>query len=133
MPDVDDRYSGRDVIIDMGEERIFAQSTTDSVTNEEVDVTDNGSDGNREVLDVAGVRNRDLSLDGVVRDAHSAFLQKFDEAEDLKAELTVTYPLTGLSFSQVYFFQSVEKEAAHDGTIEFSATLISSGPKTVES
>lgn len=141
-----DGYNGRTVKIYIGgigtaaatlatETQAGAQSKTLTRNRSEIDVTNDSSDGWREVLHTPGMRSVDLSISGVMRsDAYKTLLDRFyDEANTDNYSLRIDHgDDSGGSGNIVresgkFFLQSLETGAEHEGMVTFSATFISSG------
>jgi predicted secreted protein len=115
--------SGREIYISKGATRLLGGRTKSlSLNGEPVDITSDDDLGWRTMLAEFGVRSVDAEFEGVLKDAIliNAWL-----AEGLEA-YTVT--ITGIgAFTGDWMLASVSLTGAHDGAIEASASLQSSG------
>lgn len=101
-------------------------SKTATINSESVDITNDDDSGWRTLLDEAGVKSMDLSLEGVVKD------------EELFNEIISGNTLTGYEldletvgvFAANFRFTSVEIVGATADAVRFTASLQSSGAVT---
>lgn len=121
--------SGRDLTISKdGTAIIGARTDGVTVNNSAPDVTNKSSNGFRELLDEPGVRSVDLSISGIWF-ANNA-LQAPAFSGDYHLE-DVTVDLGTETVAGDFMLTSYEVTGEHDGAIEFTASLQSSGAYTV--
>jgi len=98
-----------------------------ALNGEPVDVTDDASDGWRELLAEAGEHQVNVSLSGVTK---SDALKEawFDVADRIKA-VTITYPDGGV-LSGNFFLATFSETGPYSDATTFEAELQSTGPVT---
>jgi len=139
MPNLTTAFRGRDAALRIGdggdpqEYTLVAGVRTNAVTinNEPVNITNFGSDGNREWLPDGGVQSMSIQVDGVVVDS-AAWKRAFQLALNRQfIPVQVEYPN-----GDVFEFDTVSTTFARNGAYNdaetFSTTLESSGTLTVD-
>lgn len=117
--------SGRDLTIEKdGTVIAGARSKTVTFNNSEVDITNDDSNGFRLILDTPGIRSLDISIDGVWDDGHA-----LQEPAEGGSPLLTDISIVGIdgTITGDFFLQDYEVTGEHDGEVEFSATMLSSG------
>jgi len=118
--------SGRSLLIKKDGTAIAGfQTNTVSFTAEGVDITDKLDDGYRTYADFAGTLSFEISGDGVVKSTTLRDIFKTGTAF-LLSDVTIEWD-SGESWECDLWFGGYEETGAHDGAVEFSATLESSG------
>lgn len=109
------------------------RSTSFSLNGEPVEVTDKDSSGWRELLANAGVRTVSVSGSGVFKDTTAeetlrgkAFAQTIDNYQVVDGD-------AGDTFEGGFQVASYERTGEHNGEVQFSVTLESSGEVTFTS
>ena len=102
------------------------------ITAAEIDITSDSSGENREILDGHGIRSHNLTVDGIVQ---NSVLFKALETNALNQKLrwfrVVQTDNAARKYTSKYKITSFQSTGAHDGAIQFTATLTSSGPLTI--
>lgn len=118
--------SGRDLLIKKNGTAIAGfQTNTVSFTAEGVDITDKLDAGYRTFADFAGLISFEISGSGVAKEALLRDIFR-GGAGFLIEDITVEWD-DGEEWECNVFLSAYEEEAAHDGAVQFSATLQSSG------
>ena len=118
--------SGRELLIKKnGTALAGIRTTAVSFTAEGVDITDKLDDGYRTFGDFAGIISFEISGDGV---AKGTVLRDIFKAGTgfLLSDVTIEWD-SSESWECDVFFSAYEETGAHDGEVEFSVTLQSSG------
>ncbi len=125
------KSNGRDLIINKDGSPIAAvTSKTVTVNGEPVDVTNDDSDAWRELLNNAGTRSIDISFEGYTDDdTLRAIALNPAEGSLFLSDVTIDYP-DGGELACDFFFSSLEETGEHDGAVEFSGEMQSSGKPT---
>jgi TP901-1 family phage major tail protein len=103
-----------------------------TITNEEIDVTNHGSNQWKTVLDGAGVRSMSISGSGVHNDGAT-----LDQAEDACKNGTLTnFRIDdsaggGRTYTGSFKVTEFGRSAEHNGAQEFSISLVSAGEITI--
>jgi predicted secreted protein len=115
--------SGREIYVSKGATRLLGGRTKSVTLNgEPVDITSDDDSGWRTMLATFGVQSVDVEVEGVLKDD---VLIAAWFANDLSA-YTVT--ITGVgTFTGNWKLTSVPLTGAHDGSIDYSGSLQSSG------
>jgi predicted secreted protein len=118
--------SGREIYVSKGGTRLLGgRAKTMTLNGEPVDITSDDSAGWREHLAAFGVKSVDVEVEGVLKDG---VLVAAWFADDLAA-YTVT--VTGIgTFTGQFKLTSVPLTGSHDGSINYTGTLQSSGAIT---
>lgn len=102
-----------------------------SLSGEPIDITNDDSDGWRQLLDAAGVNGAELSVSGVcVNDTLRA--DWFSGASSIGQRmqtLELRFPDNG-EVSGTFYLQDYSETGAHDDAVTFEATFVSSGTIT---
>jgi predicted secreted protein len=127
-------YNGRSLRI-RKDGVVIAAVRTKSVTHnrEPVDVTTDDSDSYRTLLSEPAARSLDVQVEGVVTSGNHAQLLNDWNNNTLK-DITIQYPDGSIGEAEHGFFLgSLEFNGEHNGAVQFSAQLQSSGPLTITS
>lgn len=119
--------SGRNLTIDWNSTEIASvRSKSYTINNQVVDVTTDDDDGWRALLDTPGLQSVDVSVSGVTSD------QVFVAAAVTGAGQTTTIqlPTTTGTLAGTFMITSFEESGEHDGAVEFTLELQSSGEVT---
>lgn len=121
---------GQDVQMTVGGATLLGVVTKNiSVSNSEIDVTDDQSSGNRELLAKGGVQSAELTVEGIVKNYE--LLATMDSSTQMVA---VSVDLGDATTSSTYAFDalmtSLEFGFPTSEGATFSATLLSSGALT---
>lgn len=118
--------SGRSLLIKKDNTAIAGlRNTSVSFTNEGVDITDKLDNGYRTYGDFPGVLSFEISADGVSKSTTLRDLVKVG-GSGLLEDITIEWDDSEEWECDVYL-ASYEETGAHDGEVEFSVTLESSG------
>ena len=121
--------SGRALLIKKAATAIAGfQTNTVSFTAEGVDITDKLDNGFRTFADFAGIISFEISGDGVAKDTtlRDIFKSGTGGSGFLLTDVTLEWD-SGETWECDVFLSAYEETGAHDGAVEFSATLQSSG------
>ena len=121
--------SGRSLLIKKATTAIAGfRTNTVSFTAEGVDITDKLDNGFRTFADFAGVISFEISGDGVAKGTtlRDIFKSGTGGSGFLLNDVTIQWE-TGETWECDVFLSAYEETGAHDGSVEFSATLQSSG------
>lgn len=125
-------FNGRQMTFDWDSVTIAGVQTRDVGRNNElVDVTSDDDNGWRTYLANPGVKAVEISLSGVTKD--EVFVAEFYNASVTGETLTINLPSNLASPGNeegTFMVQSFEQSGDHDGDIQFSVTLVSSGAVT---
>jgi TP901-1 family phage major tail protein len=99
-----------------------------TVTNDYVDVTTDDDDGWRTLLSDPGLRSVEVTVGGISSD--QVLLAEMMKANITGEPLTVQLPTTTGTLGGTFLVSSFEQSGEHDGSVEFSATFMSSGVVT---
>lgn len=124
--------SGRSLLIKQGATTLAGfKANTVSFTAEGVDITDKLDNGFRTFADFAGIVSFEISGDGVAKDSvlRDIFKNGAGGSGFLLTDVTIAWDSTE-TWSCDVFFSAYEETGAHDGSVDFSATLQSSGAWT---
>jgi TP901-1 family phage major tail protein len=102
------------------------KSTSFSIGNELVDITDMDSNGWRELLADAGVRSIKISGSGVFKGSANETLM-LNRALDASLHVYELEDEGGDAFSGLFMVSSLEYSGEHNGARQYSVTLESSG------
>jgi len=118
--------SGREIYVSKGATRLLGGRTKSlSLNGEAVDITSDDDSGWRTFLAEFGVQSVDVEVEGVLKD--DVLIEAWFD-NDLAA-YTVT--ITGIgTFTGSWKLSSVPLTGAHDGSIDYSGSLQSSGEIT---
>ena len=120
--------TGRNLVIYRGSEILAACTMSKSITmnGEPVDITADCDDGYRRLLDEAGVRSVDLSVEGVTE--NEDLLETMLSGGSLLIEdVRIVWEETGSELSGAFFFTNYEETGAHNDAIKFTGSFQSSG------
>jgi len=124
-------YNGRSFVIKLDTVKIAAvQSKSVTHTREAIDVTNDDSNGWRDLLPTPAVRAIDLSIEGVATEGNYQLI--LDEWNGtVNSAITIENPDGSIeSAANGFFIGSVESTGAHDGHVTFTAAFQSSGAVT---
>lgn len=131
-------FNGRSLVVDFNSTTLVGvQTKTFTATGEPVDVTTDDDAGWRTLLAEPGVRSIEVTVQGITSDevliaeimtAAGSFTLKNAEVD--LATGTASGITTPGKLSGTFFVSSVGQTGNHDGAVEFSATLMSSGAIT---
>ena len=107
-----------------GEEIAGVKTKTVTVNGEAVDITDDDSNGWREVYEDAGTLGVELSIEGYAKDWR---LQEVAFSVEDRIDAVVLTGDNGAVLSGDFYLQDYEQGMEHDGFTSFSATLLSNG------
>lgn len=127
-------YNGRALQILKGGTVIAAVRTKSVSHNREpVEVTTDDSDGNRVLLPNPAMRSLDVQVDGVATaDNYAQWIADWNG--NVFQDITIRHPDGTVEEAENGFFLgNLENSGEHDGAVEFSAQLMSSGPMTIVS
>jgi len=99
-----------------------------TITNDFVDVTTDDEGGWRTLLAEPGLRAIEATVGGVTK--NQILLTEMMKANITGEPLVVNLPTTTGTLTGTYFCSSFEETGEHDGTVEFTATFMSSGVVT---
>lgn len=117
---------GRKVTISVGGDVVAtARTTSMTVNNESVNITSAGDDGIRRLMDEAGEKSIEITLDGLYTDDS---LYDLAQGSTLLPEVILTYETYTLTGD--FFLSSYNEGQPYNEAITFSATLQSSGAVT---
>lgn len=118
--------SGREIYVSKGATRLLGgRVKTLTLNGEPVDITSDDDSGWRTFLATFGVRSVDAEVQGVLKD--DVLIEAW-VANDLA---TYTVTITGIgAFTGSWKLTNVPLTGSHDGAIEYSGTLMSSGAIT---
>jgi TP901-1 family phage major tail protein len=104
-----------------------------TVAGEAVDITNDDSDGWRQLLDAAQVNSVEISCSGVVvNDAlRRAWFNGADDSGERLAPAEFEYS-DGGKIGGDFYLQEYSETGSHDNEITFEATFVSSGPVTYQ-
>jgi predicted secreted protein len=112
---------------------VIAAVRTKTITHgrEPVDVTSDDSNSNRTLLPVPGMRQLDVSIEGVSTvDNYQDFLTNWNG--DLFQDVTIEHPDGSIEEAEHGFFLgNLEQTGEYNGHVAFTAQLMSSGAMTV--
>lgn len=119
--------AGRKMVIKKGNTVIGGgRSDTMTINNEAIDITSKDDGGWRVMFGEVGVRTVDISFEGVFKDTD---MTQAALASDIVTAYTVDIDGVG-TFSGDFALVSVELGADHDGAMQMSGSLQSSGAIT---
>ncbi|NBW12558.1 MAG: hypothetical protein EBR82_31485 [Caulobacteraceae bacterium] len=110
------------------------QTTTISVKNESIDVTDKDSAGIIEVLSAAKTKQITLKVEGLAADATLRTIAMSATGSPLITDLTFKFAdalTTADILAGNFFMTSYEEGNPHDDAVTFSAEFVSSGTWTL--
>jgi len=117
---------GRKVTVSVdGDVVATARTTSMTINNEAVNVTSAGDDGIRRMMDEAGEKSVEITLDGLYTDA-----SLMDLALGTSLLETVELDYGDYTLSGDFFLSSYNEGQPYNEAITFSATLMSSGAVT---
>lgn len=130
--------AGKDFILEVDkdgagdfEQLAGAQSHGLTQAAEEIDVTNYGSNQNKEILDGAGIQSRALSISGVLKDDDSqTFLQARYDDQALFSARARNANTGGLTWTGNVKVTQLDLTGEHNGSLQFAATLVFSGAVT---
>lgn len=123
-------YSGRDFTISKNSTVLAGlRENSISLDGSPVDVTNKNDSGFRTLGNFSGVRSLDISASGVVDAAVIQDLAFTHNSQLLLTDITVEYA-DGATLSGNFFLASAENTGAHDGAVEYTVSLQSSGAWT---
>ena len=124
-------YNGNTLIIKQDSTKIAAVRTK-TMTQErtEVDVTTDDNDGWQRFLPRPGVQGMNFDVGGVVTSGNEDLFLSIGEDEFLTVEVELPNGDT-MAAADGFFLGTIAATANHDGAVEFTATLRSSGKVTV--
>jgi predicted secreted protein len=118
--------SGREIYVSKGATRLLGGRTkTMTLNGEPVDITSDDSLGWRELLAEFGVQSVDVEVEGVLKDAVLIAAWFAQGLEDYAVTVTGIGTFTG-----DWLLTSVPLTGAHDGSIDYTGSLQSSGAIT---
>lgn len=118
--------SGRELLIKKNSTAIAGLRTTGvSFDGSPVDITDKGDAGYRTLASFAGMQSFEISGDGVSQDAVIRDIFKAGGGY-LLTDVTIQWD-TGEEWSCDVYVSSYEETGAHDGEVQFTLTMQSSG------
>lgn len=121
-------FVGRTVVVEVGGNAIAgARTKSFTIGNEAVDITSDDDNGFRTVLDTAGTKTLDMTIEGVTKDG--ALIALASGSSGLIEGVEITFPGVG-SIAGDFFVASVEVGATYNEATTFSASLQSSGAYT---
>lgn len=125
-------FNGRELTVDWNAVTIAGvRSKTINQSNSLVDVTTDDADGWRTLLAKPGLKQVNISIDGVLSDEimiaefYNASVTGETVVVNLPSSLAVPGNITG-----TFMLESLELPANHDGEVPFTMNLLSSGPVT---
>ena len=122
-------HNGRELTIDWDAVTLVGvRSKTVARNNEMVDVTTDDDNGWRTLLPTPGVKAVDVSVSGITSDA--VLIAEFYNASVTGETLETNPPASFGSETGTFLLSSIETTGEHDGALEFSATLQSTGAVT---
>lgn len=114
---------GRKVTISVGGSVVAtARTTSMTINNEAVNITSAGDDGIRRMMDEAGEKSVEITLDGLYTDAS---LMDLALATSLLEAVVLDYGTYTLGGD--FFLSSYNEGQPYNEAVTFSATLMSSG------
>jgi TP901-1 family phage major tail protein len=123
------KATGRELIIKRSGTKIAAvTSKTVTINNEAIDVTNDDDAGYRTLLEASGMRSVDIAVEGVY-DGDDLIAVAAAASPTLITADTVQFP-SGATITGNFRFNDIETSGEHDGRVEFSANLQSSGTFT---
>ena len=99
-----------------------------TITNDHVDVTTDDDDGWRALLADPGLRSMEVTVGGISSD--QVLVAAMLAASITGETLSVGLPTTTGTLAGTFFISSFEQTGEHDGSVEFSASFMSSGVVT---
>ena len=105
------------------------RSNSFSINNEQVDVTNKDSSGDRELLDGAGITSIEVSGSGIFDGGTEQTLLELKARTDLQANYQIIVPNHG-TYEGAFQAGSMELGGEHNGEVTFSVSLSSSGAIT---
>jgi len=102
------------------------RNLTKTDNNGPVDISNNCSDGFREILSEAGEQSLDVSFDGLIKDSMFRDIQNNPATSKLITDLAIVYP-NGAKIEVDFYMASYEEGAPYNDAITFSVSLQSSG------
>ena len=102
------------------------------MTATEIDITNNSSSENREILDGHGVKSHQITFSGILQNAdlHKALENNFLN-QKLRWFRIIQTDNGNRKYTSKYKITSFSTTGTHDGAITFNATLMSSGALTI--
>lgn len=125
-------FNGRELTFDWDSTTLVGVRTRGVTnTNALVDVTTDDDAGWRTLLATPGLKNVDVTLSGITSDEVmiAEFFNSAPTGETLQVDLPSSLASPG-NVSGTFMLQSLETSGDHDGAVEFSMTLQSSGEVT---
>lgn len=108
------------------------QSVDSDGSASEIDVTNQSSGEYREILDGRGVRSLDINCSGVLQNtAIAKALEANQFSQKLRWFRIVQEDDSNRTKTAKFKITSFSKSSAHDGSVNFSMSLMSSGPVTI--
>lgn len=121
-------FVGRTVVVEVGGSAIAgARTKSFTIGNEPVDITSDDDSGFRTMLDTAGTKTLDMTIEGVTKD--DALIALASGSSGLLEGVEITLPGVG-TIAGDFFVASVEIGATYNEATTFSASLQSSGAYT---
>jgi len=99
-----------------------ARTTSLTINNEMVDVTDKDSSGKRELLAQAGIQSLSISAAGVFKDAASETTVRVNAQNDSIDNYQITFD-NGDTYTGAFQITSLEYTGEHNGARQYSMTL----------
>lgn len=125
-------FNGRELKLDWDTTTLVGvRSRTVSLSNELVDVTTDDDAGWRTLLEDPGVRSVEVSVSGITSD--EVLIAAGYNSTVTKTAVSVTLPTSLTSAGSLagdFLISSFEMSGEHDGSVEFSATFMSTGEIT---
>lgn len=124
-------YNGRDMTVDFNSTTLVGvRNKGVSINNSPVDVTSDDDDGWQKLLAEPGKRTVEVSVSGVTED-EVLMAEVMTGAGSFTLKSGVVNLATGSgTLTSNWFVSTLEHTGEHDGALEFSATLMSSGAVT---
>ncbi|MGB1215975.1 MAG: phage tail tube protein [Pikeienuella sp.] len=125
-------FNGRELTFDWDSTTLVGVRTRGVAANNSlVDVTTDDDAGWRTLLGTPGLKSIDITLSGITSDEImiAEFFNAAPTGETLQADLPSSLASPG-NFSGTFMLQALETSGDHDGAVEFSMTLQSSGAVT---
>lgn len=125
-------FNGRQLTFDWSSTTLSGVRTRSlNVSNEYVDVTNDDDSGWRTLLADPGLRSVEVTVGGITTDEVmlAAIMAANVASDTLDANLPSSLAVPG-SLSGSFLISAFEQSADHDGAVEFSVTLMSTGAVT---
>ena len=109
-----------------------SQEKSLELTAQDIDITNQSSDENRELLDGHGTKSHQVTFSGILQDdAVFKALEVNWANQKLRWFRLIQADNSNRKYTSKYKITSFSNSAPHDGATTFNATLTSSGPLTI--